>query len=69
VQNLLAYIATNLADGFIQQFSAPSAPVVLFAKKKNSGFWLYVDYRTLNRAMVKNQYPLQLISESLDLFR
>jgi hypothetical protein len=33
---------------------------------KDGGLWLSVDYRALNLATVKNQYPLPLISEMLD---
>jgi hypothetical protein len=61
-----AYIKTNQANGFIQQTSSPVAAPILFANKKGGGLRLCVDYRALNRATVKNRYPLPLISEMLD---
>ena len=34
--------------------------------KKDGGLRLYVDYRGLNKVIVKNRYPLPLISETLN---
>jgi hypothetical protein len=53
-----AYMEANLANGFIQPSSSPAAAPILFAQKKAGGLRLYVDYRALNLATVKNQYPL-----------
>jgi hypothetical protein len=39
---------------------------MIFAKMKNGGLQLCVDYRAPNRATVKHRYPLPLISEMLD---
>jgi len=61
-----AYIETNLANGFIQRSSSPAAAPILFAKKKDGGLRLCVDYQALNKATVKNRYPLPMISEMLD---
>jgi len=36
---------------------------VFFIKKKDGSLWLVQDYRVLNSMMVKNKYPLPLISE------
>jgi hypothetical protein len=69
LKTLKAYIETNLANGFIQRSSSPAAAPMLFAKKKDSGLQLCVDYRALNRATVKNRYPVPLISEMLDRLR
>jgi len=68
-KTLKAYIETNLANVFIQQSSSPAAAPILFAKKKDGGLRLCVDYRALNKATVKNRYPLPLISEMLDRLR
>jgi hypothetical protein len=64
-----AYIETNLANGFVQRSSSPAAAPILFAKRKDGGLRLCVDYRALNNATVKNRYPLPLISEMLDRLR
>jgi hypothetical protein len=37
----------------------------VFAKKKDGWSRLDVDYRALNLAMLKNQYPLPVMSEML----
>jgi hypothetical protein len=66
LRTLKAYIETNLANGFIQRSASPAAAPMLFAKKKDGGLRLCVDYRALNKAMVKNRYPLPLISEMLN---
>jgi hypothetical protein len=63
---LKAYIEANLANGSIQRSSSPAAAPILFPKKKHGGLTLCVDYRALNKATVKNRYPLPLISEMLD---
>jgi len=69
LKTLKAYIETNLANGFIQRSSSPAAAPILFAKKKDGGLRLCVDYRALNSATIKNRYPLPLISEMLDRLR
>jgi len=66
---LKAFIETNLANGFIQRSSSPAAAPKLFAKKKDGGLRLCVDYRVLNLGTVKNRYPCLLISEMLDRVR
>jgi hypothetical protein len=69
LQTLKAYLETNLSNGFIQRSSSSAAAPILFAKKKHSGLRLCVDYRALNSATVKNQYPLPIISEMLNRIR
>ena len=39
------------------------AALVFFIKKKNGSLWLVQDYWVLNSVIVKNKYPLPLISE------
>jgi len=63
LKTLKAYIETNLPNSSIQPSSSPAAVPILFAKKKNGGLWLCIDYRSLNLGRVKNGYPLPLISE------
>jgi len=45
-----------------------SSPIVL-VKKKNSELRLCVDYRELNKRIVKDRYPLPLIDDHLDSLR
>jgi hypothetical protein len=63
---LKPYIEVNLANGFILQSSLPVAAPILFAKKKDGGLRLCVDYRALNKATVKNRYPIPLIPAVLN---
>jgi hypothetical protein len=39
---------------------------VLFVKKKDGTFRLCIDYRQLNKVMVKNKYPLPRIDDLFD---
>jgi len=45
------------------------AAPVFFIKKKDGSLWLVQDYRALNSMMVKNKYPLPLISELVSQLR
>nr|GEY19681.1 putative reverse transcriptase domain-containing protein [Tanacetum cinerariifolium] len=46
----------ELSDkGFIRLSSSPWGAPVLFVKKKDSSFWMCIDYRELNKLTVKNQ--------------
>jgi hypothetical protein len=39
---------------------------VLFVKKKDGSMTMCIDYRELNKVMIKNQYPLPRIDDLLD---
>ena len=39
---------------------------ILFVLRENKGLRLYVDYRGLNKVIIKNRYPLSLINKTLD---
>ena len=66
---LMTYIETNLANDFIRPSKLPPVTLILFVCKPNGSLWLCVDYQGLNNLTIKNQYPLLLISESLDRLR
>jgi len=63
------YIDENLRKRFIRPSTSPFGSPVLFTKKPDGSLRLCVDYRALNRATIKNRYPLPLISELLDRFK
>ncbi|GKB14237.1 putative reverse transcriptase domain-containing protein, partial [Tanacetum coccineum] len=46
--------------------SSPWGAPVLFVKKKDGSFQMCIDYRELNKLIVKNQYPLPRINDLFD---
>nr|GEX79086.1 putative reverse transcriptase domain-containing protein [Tanacetum cinerariifolium] len=52
--------------GFIRPSSSPWGAPVLFVKKKDGSFRMYIDYRELNKLTVKNRYPLPMIDDLFD---
>nr|GFC44913.1 putative reverse transcriptase domain-containing protein [Tanacetum cinerariifolium] len=57
----------ELSDkGFIRPSSSPWGAPVLFVKKKDGSFQMYIDYRELNKLTVKNRYPLLRIDDLFD---
>ena len=66
LETFKTYIKTNLANSFIRLFKSSAKAFILFDKKPDKSFHLYVDYWGLNNLTIKNQYPLSLINESLD---
>ena len=63
---LKIYIKTNLANSFIWPFKSLVRALILFDRKPNESFCLYIDYQGLNNIIIKNQYPLPLIGKLLD---
>ncbi|GKE45586.1 hypothetical protein Tco_1472870 [Tanacetum coccineum] len=57
----------ELSDkGFIRPSSSPWGAPVLFVKKKDGSFRMCIDYRELNKLIVKNRYPLPRIDDVFD---
>ncbi|GJS04610.1 reverse transcriptase domain-containing protein [Tanacetum coccineum] len=52
--------------GFIRPSSSPWGAPVLFVKKKDGSFRMCIDYRELNKLIVKNCYPLPRIDDLFD---
>ncbi|GJQ95667.1 putative reverse transcriptase domain-containing protein [Tanacetum coccineum] len=60
----LAEQLKELSDkGFIRPSSSPWGAPVLFVKKKDGSFRMCIDYRELNKLIVKNRYPLPRIDD------
>ncbi|GJV97022.1 putative reverse transcriptase domain-containing protein [Tanacetum coccineum] len=54
----------ELSDkGFIRSSSSPWGAPVLFVKKKDGSFRMYIDYRELNKLTLKNRYSLPRIDD------
>ncbi|GJT38933.1 putative reverse transcriptase domain-containing protein [Tanacetum coccineum] len=52
--------------GFIRPSSSPWGASSLFVKKKDGSFRMCIDYRELNKLIVKNRYPLPRIDDLFD---
>jgi len=63
---LQEFIDVHLATGFIRPLRSLYGTPVLFAKKKDGGLRLCVNFRGLNKIMKKDRYPLPLITDFLD---
>jgi hypothetical protein len=55
-----------LAKGYIKPSKSPYGSPVLFVHKKDGTLRMCVDYRILNKATVKNRYPLPRIDDLFD---
>ena len=65
LQTLRDFIEEHLRSGFIRSTSSPHGAPVLFAKKKDGGLRLCIDFRGLNQITKKDRYPLPFISDLL----
>ena len=66
LETLKAYIKIHLKTGFIRSSKSPAGAPIFFDKKPYGSLRLYVDNQGLNNLIIKNWYPLPLISKSLD---
>ena len=66
LETLKTYIKINLANGFIRPSKSPTRALILFNRKLDGSFRLFVNYRGLNNITIKNQYLLPLIGELLN---
>ena len=65
-KELDAFLKENLEKGYIWPSKSPMATPFFFMKKKDGKLRPCQDYRYLNEWMIKNAYPLPLISELMD---
>lgn len=65
-EELDKFLDENLKKGYIRPSKSPMASSFFFVKKKDGGLRLVQDYRRLNEIMVKNSYPIPLITNLLD---
>ena len=69
LQELRVQLQELLDKGFIRLSISPWGAPVLFAKKKDKTLRMCIDYRQLNRVMIKNRYPLPRIDDLFDQLR
>ena len=69
LQELKVQLLELLDKGFLRPSTSPWGAPVLFAKKKDKTLRLCIDYRQLNRATIKNRYPLPRIDDLFNQLR
>ncbi|GJZ07144.1 putative reverse transcriptase domain-containing protein [Tanacetum coccineum] len=66
MRELSVQLQELLEKGFIRPSLSPWGAPVLFVKKKDGSFRIWIDYRELNKLTVKNRYPLLRIDDLFD---
>ena len=66
LETLWKYIAKNIENGRITPFTSPAGSPMLFIPKDNKTLRLYINYKSLNRIIIKNKYPLPFIKDFMD---
>ena len=66
MQELKKQLQELLDKGFIQPSSSPWGAPILYVKKKDGTMRMCIDYRDLNKATIKNKYPLPRIDDLFD---
>ncbi|WMV13766.1 hypothetical protein MTR67_007151, partial [Solanum verrucosum] len=56
----------DMLPGFIRPSASPWGAPVLFMRKKDGSLRMCIDYRQLNKATIKNKYPLPRINDLFD---
>ena len=63
---LREYLDIILIKRQIYYFTSPIEISILFISKKNKELYLYIDYRDLNKIIIKNYYLFLLINKILN---
>jgi hypothetical protein len=58
-----------LKKGYIHPSMSPWGALVLFVRKKYGTLRLCIDFRQLNKVIVKNKYPMPRIDDLFDQFK
>ncbi|KAK8515214.1 hypothetical protein V6N12_019262 [Hibiscus sabdariffa] len=69
LKELKTQLQELLDRGFIRLSTSPWGAPVLFVKKKDESLRMCIDYRQLNKMIVKNKYPLPWIDNLFDQLR
>ena len=69
LKELKTQLQELLDKGFIRPSVSPWGALVLLVKKKDGTLWMCIDYRQINKMMVKNKYPLPRIEDLFDLLK
>jgi len=60
------FMDEHLKKGYIRPLKSPQMSLVFFVGKKDGGKHMVMDYKRLNKQMIKNNYPLSLITDLVD---
>ena len=63
---LKVYLDNTMKAGIVHKSISPAASPVMFVLKSDGSLQLVIDYRCLNDIIIKNCYPLPLISDMLN---
>ncbi len=66
MKELKVQLKELLVKGYIKPSKSPYGAPILFVQKKDGRLKMYVDYKALNKATVKNRYPLPRIDDFFD---
>ena len=67
--NIPVPVINRTCIGAVYPTRPPWDAPILFAKKKDRTLWLCIDYWQLNKATIKNTYPLPKIDDLFDQLR
>lgn len=60
------YVQEALTQQYIVLSTSPASTGFFFVEKKGGGLWQYIDYRCLNKIIVKYPYPHPLVPSALE---
>jgi len=66
LEEVSEFISEQLRKGYIRPSKSPQMALVFFIGKNDGKKQMVQDYRYLNEWMVKNNYPLHLISDIVE---
>ena len=66
LKELKSQLQELLDKGYIHPNHSPWGAPILFVKKKDRSMRMYINYRELNKATIKNKYPLPRIDDLFD---
>jgi len=65
-EEIQEFVEEQLRKGYIRPSKSPQTSPVFFVRKKDRKKQIVQDYQYLNKGMVKDNYPLPLISDLIN---